>query len=262
MKRRFHQRKKRSEVAQCTLAKDRVRQNLSKGLNRYGLKIEEYWVDNHYIITPDLEWKIETHFGLKVFKFPEPIRPVVYKKKTVPGYYIAESGNAYSAFCGKGMGRGREVAEGKEIIDNLRLLSPSTSKMHRYFHLRVPPKFYDYEYRTNGKSQRQVLSVQVHQIVMQTWRPVNDYPPEKIKHVWDQTPIEIKNFIADCLFTNHIDHDPYNNNVDNLEYCTPMHNARESVKHWGGNNANKKKILESKGEPYIGFHVQKIEYGV
>ena len=97
---------------------------------------------------------------------------------------------------------------------------------------------------------------------MQTWKPVNDYPPEQIKHVWDQTPVEIKNFIADCLFINHIDHDPHNNNVDNLEYCTPMHNARESVKHWEGNNANKKKILESKGEPYIGFHVQKIEYGV
>ena len=41
-----------------------------------------------------------------------------------------------------------------------------------------------------------------------------------------------------------------------------MHNARESVKHWEGNNANKRKILESKGETYVGFHLKKIEYGV
>jgi len=251
-----------SNVHPCTLARDRVRQNLSKGLNRYGLKIENYWVDDDYIITPDLEWKLETPFGVKVFKFPEPIRPVVYKKKTVAGYYIAESGNVYSSFCGKGKGKGRVIAEGSQIVDYLRLLNPSTSKMHKYFHLKVPPKFYDYEYRSTGKGQRQTLSVQVHSLVMQTWRPVDDYPPESIKHVWDQTPIEVKNLLADCLFVNHIDHDPYNNNVSNLEYCTPMHNAREAVKHWEGNNANKRKILESKGETYVGFHLKKIEYGV
>ena len=159
------------------------------------------------------------------------------------------------------MGRGREVAEGREIIDNLKLLTSSHSKMHKYLHLKIPPKFYDYQYRTIGKGQRQTLSVQVHQIVMQTWRPVELYPPKEISHVWDHTPTEVKKFISDCLFINHIDHEPKNNHVSNLEYCTPMHNARESVKHWGGNNANKRKILESMGKPYIGYN-KKVVGGV
>jgi len=126
--------------------------------------------------------------------------------------------------------------------------------MHRYMHLKVPPNFYDYEYRNTGKGRRQTVTVQVHQLVMQAWRPVKLHPPEQIAHLWDKTPEEVQDFISDCLFINHIDHDPNNNHVDNLEYCTPAHNARESVKHWGGNNANQRKIMESRGETYIGYN--------
>lgn len=254
MKRRYRRRKPLSECGYDTRNRERIRNNLSKGLNRYGLKIEEYWVDDDYVIDPELEWKMKTPFGVKVFKFPEPVRPVVHKKKTVKGYYIAENGNLYSSFKGGGKGIGKQVTEGREVFDYLLKLSPSTSKMHCYLHLKVPPNFYDYEYRNTGKGKRQTVSVQVHQLVMQTWRPVRLYPPEKIAQVWDKTPEEVKDFISDCLFINHIDHDPKNNHVDNLEYCTPMHNAREAVKHWGGNNANKREIMESRGEVYIGYN--------
>lgn len=86
-----------------------------------------------------------------------------------------------------------------------------------------------------------------HQLVMQTFRPLNLFPPKEISiKDWNKTPENIKNFITKCVYINHIDHDPTNNYIDlddpsndNLEWCSPMHNSREATKFYGGNTANK-----------------------
>lgn len=243
-----------SLVDPCTLLRRKYKENLSKGLNRNGINIQKYWAKDGdtFVGNTDTEWIFKSTFGIQVYVMPEPLRAVVYKEKTIPGYYVAESGNVYSSCRGAGMGKGYIVCEGEDIPKYLKKLKPSLSKNYPYVHLKLPENLFDYNYRRTGKgNSRQSLSVQVHQLVMHTWRPVLSHPPKKLQHCWNETPLESKKFIRDCLQINHIDHDSRNNNVDNLEWCTPMENARECVKHWNGNNANKKNILKSEGKLYI-----------
>ena len=51
----------------------------------------------------------------------------------------------------------------------------------------------------------------------------------------------MQKLVKETVYINHIDHDPSNNRVDNLEYVTPRENSRAAVKHYGGNTANKGK---------------------
>ena len=47
--------------------------------------------------------------------------------------------------------------------------------------------------------------------------------------------------LKNLFIINHIDHDPSNNHVDNLEYVTPRENSLAALKHYGGLMANKSK---------------------
>ena len=76
---------------------------------------------------------------------------------------------------------------------------------------------------------------------MGAFRPMDEYPPERLKDCWDDIPEDAKKWIKQTVVINHIDHDPSNNRVDNLEYVTQRENSRAAVKHYGGNVANKGK---------------------
>ena len=55
-------------------------------------------------------------------------------------------------------------------------------------------------------------------MVMWTWRPLDKYPPDRLKNCWSDIPIEAQQWIKDTAVINHIDHNPTNNRLDNLEW--------------------------------------------
>ena len=99
--------------------------------------------------------------------------------------------------------------------------------------LTFPKGFFDYEYRAAGKSKNStVRDRRVHQLVMETFCPIDENPPVPIEE-WKQTPESIKQIVRECIFINHKDHDFTNNRLDNLEYVTPRQNTRKAVEHYG-----------------------------
>ena len=57
----------------------------------------------------------------------------------------------------------------------------------------------------------------VHELVMEAFRPMDEYPPDRLKDCWDDIPEDAKTWIKETVYINHIDHDPSNNRVDNLD---------------------------------------------
>ena len=59
---------------------------------------------------------------------------------------------------------------------------------------------------------------------METWRPIDEYPPEMVAECWEETPEPAKEWIRRTAYVDHIDDDPANNNVDNLRWVMPIEN--------------------------------------
>ena len=107
--------------------------------------------------------------------------------------------------------------------------------------LQFPEDFFEeYQYRKNGGTSIN-RTCSAHELVMAAFRPMGEYPPDRLKDCWNNIPEDAKKWIKETVTINHIDHDPSNNRVDNLEYVTQRENSRAAVKHYGGNMANKNK---------------------
>ncbi len=111
-----------------------------------------------------------------------------------------------------------------------------------------PTNSFVYKYYCDPKcTQRGHRHVVTHQLVMQTFKPFDEFLPKEInKEDYDKTPESMKIFIRQAFVINHIDHDKKNNNVTNLEWVTQKANTFKALKHYGGNcaNANKTKKEE------------------
>ena len=84
----------------------------------------------------------------------------------------------------------------------------------------------------NGKCCQRTMSI--HKLVANTHMSVDDFPPERISDCYHSLPESVKQWLREKVIINHIDHDPTNNDISNLEYVTPRENCHKAVKQYGG----------------------------
>jgi len=84
----------------------------------------------------------------------------------------------------------------------------------------------------NGEKCQRTIAV--HKLVAATHMSVDEYPPERIAKSYPSLPDEVKQWIRETVTVNHIDHDPTNNCIENLEYVTQRENTLKALQYYGG----------------------------
>jgi hypothetical protein len=155
-------------------------------------------------------------------------KPVVRYAKEIPGYYCNTEGKIWSSKRNRFLAPKSKYAARIEK-EGLRF------RCYSYI-LSIPKDFYtDYDHRARGKAHSPAISVDAHRAVMETWRPIDQYPPEMVAEEWNQVitpdmigqpriPESAKEWIRKTAYVDHIDDDPANNNVDNLRWVKPIEN--------------------------------------
>jgi hypothetical protein len=103
-------------------------------------------------------------------------------------------------------------------------------------------KDYNYAKLKGGADGNIIRNCKLHRLVMESFKPIDIFPPNRLKDCWNDIPEAAKKWIRETVFVNHIDHNPDNNHVDNLEWVTPRENSRAAVKMYG-QMCNKEDVL-------------------
>ena len=164
-------------------------------------------------------------------------RPLIHKQREIPGYFISECGKIASTKQTKikGVPKIMDYDRQQKIDHPNRLSGKKKSYYKRPMAVNLSVNvnsglFSEYQYTmsTNGLGQvstkHMKINVRYHRAVMETWRPMDEFPPIPKKD-WDNTPESAKQFIRDSAYVDHIDGDTSNNHVSNLRWCTPLENS-------------------------------------
>ena len=111
--------------------------------------------------------------------------------------------------------------------------------------LSIPVGYYeDYEYTPStsggGYVSKNITkpNVRFHRVAIETWKPFEEWcheadPPIDLE-VWKDAHPQLKKWILECYYVDHMDDDTSNACVDNLRYCTPPRNSNYRKGKSGG----------------------------
>lgn len=159
----------------------------------------------------------------------EELRPLVWRKKEVPSYFLNMEGGLWSDK------RNRFLTPSYEVV---RYADGTVVKTAVKYNLSIPSDFYeDYNYSKNGKEKSQhkdipweIMTIRVHRAMMETWKPFDENPPEDLKDEWDSLSDKVKYYIEGGMVVDHWDDNPLNNHIDNLRWCTSLENSNHRKK--------------------------------
>tara|TARA_X000000368_G_C22773126_1_gene598044 strand:+ start:50 stop:694 length:645 start_codon:yes stop_codon:yes gene_type:complete len=151
------------------------------------------------------------------------------------GYYVSRDGRILS-IC-KTRNRKPRILSPKRSQS----LDKWTSNNGHYLkppnvNLSVPVGYYDdYEYCASTSGDGYVSktitkpNIRFHRVAIETWKPFEEWcheadPPIDLE-VWKDAHPQLKKFVLESYYVDHMDDDTSNACVDNLRYCTPPRNS-------------------------------------
>ena len=118
-------------------------------------------------------------------------------------------------------------------------------------------------YRNNSRASGSIRKTcTVHELIIETHNDIEENPPERLKEEWfgvitpdmvgqPRIPSEARQVIKESLFVDHVDHDPLNNAIINLERVTPRENTKRAKEHHGGSFLPPEKRSKSEDDEFI-----------
>lgn len=196
---------------------------------------------------------MEDNFLSAIFGESE-FRPVKKNGITIPHYFVSKDGRILSTKTKKHKILEPKYTQTMEGYKKPHLIGMRVDKRE------VPELFADYDYGANytdtdhwkkkkvKRTNKNVRSVQMqyHRVVMEAWKPIDEYPPDRLKDCWNIIPPEAKQFIKECVIIDHEDSDTRNNHVDNLRWCTHLENQHDRK---GGKGHRRKKYQKRGHDP-------------
>jgi hypothetical protein len=116
----------------------------------------------------------------------------------------------------------------QNVIENLYVSNFGNVKKINKQKVEVFCKIYNRSYKERGNKQEigyKKKTYSLHTIIAETFLSMDEFPPIA-KEEWAETPESAKSLIKNCMIVDHIDNNPYNNNVKNLRWVTPRQNNK------------------------------------
>lgn len=180
---------------------------------------------------------MQLQFNFKDINVEEELVPVILNEVPIEGYSISKSGEVYSHWK---QTRKLNANNGFDLCCDLnykKLLKPRVINKYLYVDINFAEGTFEYQYRNKHGSPRQSITCSLHKLVMDSWKPFDEYLPSEIDPIdYQNSPESIKNMLKQLFIINHIDHDKFNNHIDNLERVTHKQNSRCAKQHYSSVN--------------------------
>ena len=171
-----------------------------------------YYMDDDKRIQKDIEL-IKSLYG-------DEFKTIMRYRKPVFGYFVSKKGEIIST-------RGKKPKKMVSVANKPVGVSNSNRKiLGMSFKVGLPKDFHEeYTYKsTISGGKYSSCRIATHRAVMETWKPIDNYPPDSLKEDWDKAPESFKQWVRDTAFIDHINDDPTDNSLDNLRWSTPLEN--------------------------------------